>query len=279
RVTPPTDPLLRKEGEFGDLTFFELCTLISFLYFAEKKVDVAVLETGLGGQLDATNVVKPWVSVITEISLDHTEILGTDLAAIASEKAGIVKPKVPVVCGATAEEAVSVIRRVAKEKEAPFFSLSSLPDLTLGLSGAHQRHNAAIAWATVQVLRQDAGLHRLSPLTRPISDSAVRRGLEKVHWPGRLEWVSLKPPILLDGAHNPEGIRALVDYLKQLPPLLTKEGVGGRAFSRALELDLSPTLPFVRGGRTHWKILFSASKDKDVEGMLNILKDVSDEIT
>ena len=101
-----------------ELSFFELCTLIAFLYFSKRKVDIAIIEVGLGGRLDATNVITPLVSVITEISLDHTEILGPDLPSIAREKAGIIKTGIPVVCGATAEEAKAVINEVSTEKRA-----------------------------------------------------------------------------------------------------------------------------------------------------------------
>src|SRR5262245_34394896 len=130
-----------------DLTFFERCVLIAFLHFVRNGVDLAVLETGLGGRLDATNVVIPLISIITEISLDHTEILGADLSNIAREKAGIIKRGVPVVSGATAEEAKHVIERTASERGAPLFWADpspSLKDVKIALPGAHQRGNAAI---------------------------------------------------------------------------------------------------------------------------------------
>src|SRR4030095_1939155 len=232
-----------------DLTFFELCTLIAFLHFAHEKVDLAILETGLGGRLDATSVVQPLLSIITEISLDHTEILGKDLASIAREKAGIIKPKTPVLCGAALNDASSVIREVAKENGAPFIVPSPLPPFSLGLPGAHQHRNASLAYTAVQILRGE--IPGLSPASaKPfdkVSEGAVEQGLVKVRWPGRLEWVSESPPVLLDGAHNPEGIRALVVYLRE------QEGI-------------------------RWKVLFSAARDKDVETMLDFLKGTAQEI-
>jgi dihydrofolate synthase / folylpolyglutamate synthase len=231
-------------------TFFELCTLIAFLYFAESQVDLAILETGLGGRLDATNVVIPLISVITEISLDHTEILGPDLSSIAREKAGIVKCGVPVVCGATAEEARRVIEKTASERGAPLFwadQFPSLKDLKIALHGSHQTHNAAIALKTLEVLERSAGAIHKSPLRIP--ESAIREGLARVRWPGRVEWVRREPPVLLDGAHNPAGIRALVDYLKG---------------------------PEAKGLK--WTALFSAAKDKAVDEMLRILGEGTDEI-
>jgi len=228
------------------LTFFELCTLVAFLSFAEKKVDIAVLETGLGGRLDATNVVQPSVSVITEISLDHTEILGDDLPSIAREKAGIVKPMVPLVCGTTDEEARKVIAKTAEEKGAPiFWPERDLKDLDVGLPGEHQRRNAAIALKTLEVLKNTDAFR---PWRTRLSESAIRDGLARVRWPGRLEWLSRNPPVVLDGAHNPAGVKALADYLQE------KKNV-------------------------KWKVLFSSAKDKDVPGMLKILRTVSGDIT
>ncbi|MFO1518465.1 MAG: folylpolyglutamate synthase/dihydrofolate synthase family protein [bacterium] len=239
-----------------ELSFFERCTLLAFQFFAEENVDLAVFEVGLGGRLDATNVLTPRLSVITEIALDHTEILGNDLASIAYEKGGIIKPGVPVVCGATKEEAKKVIRALSGEKKSPFheapasrlhsdgtFDVPGFSRLRTGLTGVHQAANAATAMQALRVLGEV--LPSLS-----LRESEMRRGLEKVRWPGRMEWVSEDPPVLFDGAHNPSGIRALVDSLIQGP-----------------------------GPSLHWKVLFSCAKEKDAEEMLAILRELSASIT
>jgi dihydrofolate synthase/folylpolyglutamate synthase len=242
-----------------------MCTLIAFLYFSQKKVDLAIIEVGLGGRLDSTNVIMPLISVITEISLDHTEILGPDLKSIAREKAGIIKPGVPVVCGARAEKAREVIEAVAKERGASLFhplpgkseswNWGPFKDLKLGLSGRHQFHNAAIALKTIEVLKKNVGAHDRAPVK--VDENSIREGLANVRWPGRMEWVSRDPPILLDGAHNPAGARALVESLKDFP----LQGEGGHNYPKK------------------WKVLFSAARDKNVGEMLRILQELASDIT
>lgn len=242
-----------REVEEEPLTFFELATAIAFLYFAEKRVDPAVIETGLGGRLDATNVITPLVSVITTIGLDHTQHLGDTLEKIAFEKAGIIKSGVPVVVGALPAEAMEVVLSIVKAQR------SFLPDLTrpfdklrttlsllrrgegrgLSLAGRHQQTNAAIALKVVEVLneKKDVDIHA----------EAIRRGLANVRWPCRLETVQEKPWILLDGAHNPDAMRVVAEYLQ--------ENLKGRRL----------------------KVLFGAMADKDLDGILAEIVPIADE--
>ena len=179
-------------------------------YFAEHRCDLVIWETGLGGRLDATNIVTPLTSVITNIALDHQAWLGDTLAKIAAEKAGIIKPGVPVVTTERGAEAWSVIERVAHENNAPLTRVesdpSSIPYPPSSLPGEHQRMNAALAIATVRVLRKII----------PVSDEQVAAGLAQVKWPGRLQIIT-RPNgqrVLLDGAHNIAGVEALCDALK-----------------------------------------------------------------
>jgi dihydrofolate synthase/folylpolyglutamate synthase len=189
-------------------TFFEAVTLMALLYFEEQRCDVVIWETGLGGRLDATNVVTPLASVITNIQFDHEKWLGDTLPQIAREKAGIIKPGVPVLTATEAPEALAVIASTAANLGAPLTVVTAtdsarppLDSIQLPLLGDHQRLNAALA---VAVIRQLA-----SALC--VSEDALRRGLESVQWPGRLQLVK-RPTgqtVLLDGAHNPAGADAL----------------------------------------------------------------------
>jgi len=209
------------------LTFFELTTVMAFLHFARANVDLAVIEVGLGGRLDATNVIEPEVSVITSISRDHEEYLGDSLTSIAAEKAGILKPGVPAIVGKLPTDAMQVIAGVARERGVLLrrlgadFGMSgrtaltyagarTIHDLCIGLKGDHQVENAAVAVATAESLGA----------VLPLSAEAIREGLRDVCWPGRLEVVGQNPMIVLDGAHNEAGAEALV---RELPEL-----VGGR---------------------------------------------------
>ena len=186
-----------------ELTFFEVATLAAFLVFREAKLDLAVLEVGLGGRLDATNVIaRPRVTAITTIGLDHTAILGDTLELIAREKAGILKPGVPAVIGAIEGDARRAIEERAKEVGAPLVGVETIDTagVTPSLFGAHQRHNAAVA---VGIAR------RLG-----VEEDAIRRGVARTEWPGRLEQIARDDGAwLLDGAHNEEGARALADAL------------------------------------------------------------------
>jgi dihydrofolate synthase/folylpolyglutamate synthase len=192
------------------LTFFELVTLIGFQYFARSKVDVMVIEVGLGGRLDATNVLTPLVTCITAIGLEHREFLGDTLAAIAGEKAGILKQGVPAVVARQHPEADATILRRAREVRAPLvlegrdFPPSDLP---IGLRGEHQRSNAAVAFRALEIA-QASGL--------ALSRAAAKEGIARVRWPGRLETIAQRPEIVLDGAHNPPAADALATACRDL---------------------------------------------------------------
>lgn len=186
-------------------TLFEVVTVMALRHFAEQKCDLVIWETGLGGRLDATNLVTPLASVITNIQFDHQQWLGNTLAEIAAEKAGIIKTGVPVVTATEAPEALAVIQAVAKESSAPLAQVDPAHASRLtphaSLLGEHQQLNAALAVTTVGVLQSQF----------PVSEEAIRHGLETVHWPGRLQLI-VRPSgqrVLIDGAHNVAGAEAL----------------------------------------------------------------------
>ncbi|MDI3340699.1 MAG: folylpolyglutamate synthase/dihydrofolate synthase family protein [Sphaerobacter sp.] len=218
--------LAAAKPDWGEATAFEVATALAFLAFARAAVDVAVVEVGLGGRLDATNVITPAVAVITPISYDHTAILGNTLAAIATEKGGIIKPGRPVVLGPQPAEARATLERLAAERGSPVyiagrdwharpgdagFDLTgpwgSYRDLRLALRGRHQVENAATAVAACWLLRE-AGL--------TVSEAAVRAGLAAVHWPGRLEVVREQPLVVVDGAHNVDAVTRLAEALVEV---------------------------------------------------------------
>ncbi len=229
-------------GHENSLTYFEFLTAAALLHFRERKVDVAIVEVGLGGRLDASNVITPTASVIATIGFDHTEYLGSTLGLIAREKAGILKPGVPAAVLTREPEALAAIRDQARSVAAgPLFfggddfllerdgslrlpNRAPLRDVTLSLAGDHQRGNAALA-ALAATLVQPS-----------VSDEAIRSGLSRARWPGRLERID---GVLLDGAHNREGARALAEEL-------------GR-YEKPVHL------------------VFGALGDKDVRGMLEAL--------
>ena len=213
------------------LTHFEFATLLACEWFRQVGVDVGVIEVGLGGRLDATNLVRPIVSCITSIGHDHEAYLGHDLREIAREKAGILKPGVPLALGPTPPEAEAVIRRRAAVVDAPVTRagvdalLEEAPDgftfrgpgvvwdgLRMGLRGGFQRDNATVALTALALVRDRF----------PCAPEAVRKGLATVVWPGRLACVRERPLVLLDGAHNPEGIAALA---AELPALVGRRRV------------------------------------------------------
>jgi dihydrofolate synthase/folylpolyglutamate synthase len=207
-------------------TFFEVVTAMGLLYFEQEKVDWAIIEVGLGGRLDATNVIQPRICVITSISFDHQEFLGATLSSIAREKAGIIKEEVPVVCGARQPAVQSVIKATCFRRHAALYRLGvdfrarqhadgsfhyqglrhSWSGLRLNLDGAHQLSNASLALATMEALNMRDEID--------VEPAAVSRGLLKVHWPARLEVLQENPLIVLDGAHNPQGAECLRDALK-----------------------------------------------------------------
>jgi dihydrofolate synthase/folylpolyglutamate synthase len=230
RIATLTEQVLRRQPSLSNpVTFFEFTTALAFAAFAQAGVDLAVIEVGLGGRFDATNIVTPLVAVITTVHYDHQAHLGDTLARIAFEKAGVIKPTVPVVCGLREDEPLRVIQKTARDRGAPLTRLdhevsvegedpscfeyrgmeAAYQDLSCGLRGRHQVRNAGCALAAVEWLRRGG-------VTIP--DGAVRAGLRSVRWEGRLEEMRPKPDgplILLDGAHNREGVRALAGYLEE----------------------------------------------------------------
>jgi dihydrofolate synthase/folylpolyglutamate synthase len=211
-------------------TFFEVTTAIAFSWFAEQSVDIAVIEVGMGGRLDSTNVITPLVSVITNIDLEHTEFLGGTLELIAREKAGIVKPGVPVVTGAIQPSVVEVIEREAAANHARVYRLTkdfmagnilhdntqvfdyrglraSYSKMCITMHGRYQIDNACLAIAAAECMRSD-GIS--------IAEYALRRGLERARWEGRLERVAHKPDIFLDGAHNPASAKMLAGAVREM---------------------------------------------------------------
>ncbi|KQO01334.1 bifunctional folylpolyglutamate synthase/dihydrofolate synthase [Paenibacillus sp. Leaf72] len=217
--------------EQGSPTMFEVSTALAILYFAKVTYpDYVVWETGLGGRMDVTNIVTPVLSIITNVGHDHMDRLGDTLEKVAAEKAGIIKPGVPVVSAVTQPEVIEVIRQKAIDSKSSLYLLGEqfsetalsvredeqtfrfdglfrpIHPLTITLNGAHQRTNAAVAVMALEVLRQYAALI--------VEDDALEEGLRLAAWPGRLEMVSHSPRILIDGAHNPEGAETLAAALK-----------------------------------------------------------------
>jgi len=190
------------EGKGMQPTFFEITTALAFLLFQRAAPDVIVLETGLGGRLDATNVVRPAAAIITSVGLDHTQILGGTLREIAREKAGIVKPGVPIVTGPLPDEAAAVVAEVAAQQGAPLIEVREpLPGYAVGLKGAHQRINAAVALRALEA----AGLE--------MRHEHLAEGLRTVNWPGRFQDTGCG--FILDGAHNPEAARRLAETWRE----------------------------------------------------------------
>ncbi len=252
------------EGIEG-ITTFEIMTAMAFLHFVEREVDFAVLEVGLGGRLDATNVVTPLVSVITSLSYDHTHVLGHTLAQIAREKAGIIKRGVPVVSAPQAPEAMAVIEEVCRERGAElvvvgrdwtweageanlkgqWFKVAggggqeASRSFWIPLLGRHQLINATVVVAAVEMLRQ-RGVH--------IPEASLREGLRRVRWPGRLEILGRKPFLVVDCAHNADSAQKLATALREL-------------FAYR---DLI--------------LVFGASADKDIRGMMRALLPLAREV-
>lgn len=248
----------------NDVTTFELTTAIAFQYFSNQKVDIAVLETGLGGRLDATNIVTPTLSVITPVSYDHMNVLGNTLTEIAHEKAGIIKPNRPVVIAPQFEESQAEILRIARINKSPAIVVNQVYDwqstshtldaqhliikcrdeqaqnearlfpieLDIPLLGRHQADNAATSLAALEILREQ-GFH--------IDKQSVQKGFQNVHWETRFELLRKEPPLISDAAHNGDSMQKLVQALD----------------------DYFPNLPFI--------LLFGASADKSLTTMLDII--------
>jgi dihydrofolate synthase/folylpolyglutamate synthase len=272
RVRPAAERLA--QSAHGPPTFFELTTAMAFVHFARHRCDWMVLEVGLGGRLDSTNVCHPTVTAITTIGMDHQQILGNTLSLIAAEKAGIIKHGIPIVSGVTRGEAAAVIHRIATRRDAPLWqlgrdfqvrSLAPPPEpygaafdylwnqrpfnqhtkprsrlgLRLSMDGPHQVHNAGVALAIVDRLQQ-RGVS--------IPDSAIRQGLRTARAPARLQWVPGRPAVLLDTAHNPDSIDALVRVVCD------------------------------RAAQRRCVVVFSASRDKDTRQMLESLSHIADRL-
>lgn len=245
---------IREQSSGIPATFFEFTTALALLHFCRQRVDFAVLEVGMGGRLDATNAVTPLLSVITPICRDHAEHLGAGLAEIAAEKGGIIKPGVPVVIGRQAPEVLPVLEAQAQQRQAPAFLCGrdfapvaagdvfafrgmevELEGLRPGLAGIHQHDNLALALAAAVLLRRQGV---------DLAATALRDGVEQVRWPGRLEWWGGERRVLLDGAHNAGGARALADYLATLPTGGVRWVVGIKGDKRPADI-LQPLLPHV----------------------------------
>lgn len=235
-----------------ETTFFELVTAMATLYFAEQKVDLAIMEVGMGGRLDATNALSGVLSIITPVAYDHCDYLGASLAAIAREKAGVIKAGRSVVVSPQEQDALSVIKERCREMKSPFYGYGEtftafwsdtglsyrgigleMDGLRPGLAGRYQQANAASALAAAELL---------DGMGFPLDAGALRSGIEKAHWPGRMEILGTSPRILLDGAHNPAGSKALAEALEDIPRdrLLIVAGVMG---DKDVDGILGPLLP------------------------------------
>lgn len=219
---------VKKVQEKADrsLTFFEYTTAMAFYEFGRQKVDWAVIETGMGGRLDATNIIEPSISIISNLSIEHTTYLGNTIAQIAEEKGGIIKENTPVVTGVRQKDAVSILKKIAQDKSAPFYHFSEdfkvertqeqrfnyfgienvWRDMQTGLQGSYQVDNAALVLATCEILGQ-------SEADLPLQ--CIKDGLEQNKWPGRLEIVSTSPFVVIDGAHNLDAAENLAKYLSE----------------------------------------------------------------
>ena len=263
------------EGEYAPTlqgtTEFEIMTAIAYDYFASEQVDVAIMEVGMGGLLDSTNVCHPILTGITTIGLDHVALLGDSLEAIAEQKAGIIKQGVPLVTGRIVPEALAVIDQIAKAKQATRIAYGDAYQVShyesivtgetfgytsavrqgrfqTGLLGLHQIENAGMALALLDSYCQATG--------RELPDNAlVAQALEETRWPGRLEVVSREPLMILDGAHNPHAIKALIATLKERFADYQKEILFTCIKTKALEdmLDLLETLSNTKITLTHFE--------------------------
>jgi dihydrofolate synthase/folylpolyglutamate synthase len=262
------------EPELGSLTFFDLCTAAAFLYFYRQAVQIAVIEVGMGGRLDSTNVVDPLVSIITNVSLDHTQQLGSTVAEIAREKAGIIKPLRPVVSGVRQSDASAIVEEIARRQRAPLTQFDKhlswtakdpvagpclvrfedpethqvieSPPLQTPLLGAHQRDNVALVFATTVYLRA-AGWE--------VNTAALLSGLAAAQPPGRLQLIRSTPRVILDVAHNPASIEALVKTLQAMD---------------ATSLATRDDDHHLTRSQPQKTLVFAVARDKDFSEMLRI---------
>lgn len=252
---------MQEASPYGDISYLEISVAQAFLHFASTSVDVAVIETGMGGRFDNTNHLRPLVSVIVTVDYDHIYPLGATLSKIAYHKAGIIKPRTPVVTGALARAARDVVVREATACDAHLYRLGheiqvrvrhvgekgsifdyhspwgTLRGLDVGLLGAHQVRNAALAVAACELLRQRG---------YAITEQAIRSGLASARLPGRLEIMQRQPTVLLDSAHNPEKMRSLATALKQIFPQQRPVLVIGVLKAKQVEDIVSEVIPLAR---------------------------------
>lgn len=235
-------------ARYEPFRYFEVMVLIMFLYFKDQQPDLALVEVGIGGLLDTTNVVAPTLSVITAIGMDHQDLLGSTLREIAEQKAGIIKQNVPVVLGPLCPETAAICRRIAQDKQASVHQFGQeftykagqfsnadleLSELVLGLVGSHQEENAAVALQTFLLYMTD--------IQKDIQPQLIKQALAQTNWAGRLELVVQEPKIYLDGAHNVPAIERLIDFIQEQDEPVT--------------------------------ILFSALRRKDFQEMLGLLEE------
>lgn len=260
-IQPHVEHTDRQKGH-GKLTTFEILTAMAFAYFKSKKAQFQVVEAGLGGRLDATNVLQPEVCVISPISLDHTEVLGNSIPKIAAEKAGIIKKGSRVICAPQPAEALAVIQDACREKKASLIEVGNdvtwelrkanmrsqyfqvttkgaTYNIIIPLLGAHQLENAATAVAALETL---------SEANQAITPHSIATGLARVYWPGRLQILLRRPMVVVDGAHNAESMRRLREAL-------------GKSFKYQKLI-----------------IIMGTSVDKDVRGMVEELANVADTV-
>lgn len=240
-------------------SFFEITTAMAFLYFKEKNVDFVVLEVGLGGRLDATNVVKPLVSVITNIGLEHTDLLGDTIEKIAFEKAGIIKNKVPVVTGAKGK-ALEVIENIAKKRNAALFLTKRHKDVKFHyLKGQFQQQNKDIASTTIDILQKFYSIK--------ISQKQAINGLKKTKWSGRFQFISKK--VLLDCAHNPSSFEVLRNELNVIKK---QKNIKYFIFVVGIQSDKNITIMLKTINHLISTIIFTKSKHEKASNPKKLLK-------
>jgi dihydrofolate synthase/folylpolyglutamate synthase len=254
-----------------DINTFEIMTALAFIYFSRADVDIAVIEVGLGGRLDATNVISPVVSVITALYLEHTNILGDTLSKIAFEKAGIIKTGIPVVLSPQRDEALQTVLEIANQRQAPVTlvgehyqfspqkagldgqtflitkaSTSETIPLEIGLLGQYQVENATTAYAALQILRDQGFV---------ISESAIHEGFALTKWPARFEILSVNPTVVIDSAHNPDSTRRIRQAMEEYfpnQPLVVVFGVSeDKNITGIIEELLPNTIHFICSQSTH----------------------------
>lgn len=239
-------------------TFFEFTTAMALLYFARQETDISIMEVGMGGRLDATNIILPLVSIITNISHEHQDFLGPRLLDIAAEKAGIIKKGVHVVTAATQPSVVALFRSICEERQAPFWRVGrdvryrrtgsefnyyglhrNLKNLEISLKGRHQYRNAALALAGLEILGQKG---------YDVPSTCIQAGLQSTIWPGRMHIVSKNPHIILDGAHNPKATKTLADSIRD-----------GFSYDRII-------------------VVLGVMADKDIKGIIQAIAPIADHV-